>query len=136
MIRIVRLGSERAPDDGPCRAGRLHPVRGVPKADYAKRNLYDVWLPTLAPSDALVKQALGTAAEDTRGWKQFVRKYQAEMKSPEARHLRTRSARYRIKRIFRSVAIVPTSRAAIARCCGNCSLIGARPSRTSESRAQ
>ncbi len=86
MIRIVRLGTSRAPDEG-VRFGTVrHPPRGVPKAEYAKRNLYDVWLPALAPSDPLVKQALGTAADDVRGWKQFVRKYKAEMKMPEARH--------------------------------------------------
>jgi uncharacterized protein YeaO (DUF488 family) len=87
MIRIVRLGSARVPDEG-LRIGTVRrPPRGVPKSEYAKRDLYDVWLPTLAPSEPLVKQALGVDADDERGWKQFVRKYRAEMKAPDARYL-------------------------------------------------
>jgi uncharacterized protein YeaO (DUF488 family) len=85
MIRIVRLGSPRAANEG-VRFGTVRrPPRGVPKSEYASRNIYDVWLPTLAPSEPLVKQALG--AQDERSWKQFVRKYRAEMKEPTARHL-------------------------------------------------
>src|SRR5690606_10004203 len=56
MIRIVRLGSPRAADEG-LRIGTVRrPPRGVPKSEYAARDLYDVWLPTLAPSEPLVKQ--------------------------------------------------------------------------------
>ncbi len=81
-VRIVRLGSPRLPGEG-LRIGTVRrPPRGVPKADFAKRDFYDVWLPNLAPSEALVKQALG--AEDERAWKTFVRKYRAEMKAPDA----------------------------------------------------
>jgi uncharacterized protein YeaO (DUF488 family) len=57
----------------------------VPKTEYASRNFYDVWLPDLAPSETLLKQALG--ASDDRAWKRFVQKYRAEMKRPEARRL-------------------------------------------------
>jgi uncharacterized protein YeaO (DUF488 family) len=87
-IRIVRLGSERLPDEG-LRIGTVRrPPRGVPKADFARRNFYDVWLPNLAPSEALVKRALAAAAgDDARGWKQFVRRYRMEMKAPEHRAL-------------------------------------------------
>jgi uncharacterized protein YeaO (DUF488 family) len=85
MLRIVRLGSPRAPHEG-LRFGTVRrPPRGVPKNEYASRNIYDVWLPTLAPSEPLVKLALG--AHDERRWKQFVRRYRAEMKEPAARHL-------------------------------------------------
>jgi uncharacterized protein YeaO (DUF488 family) len=58
------------------------PPRGVPKTEYAARDIYDVWLPNVAPSEALVKEALG--ATDERSWKGFTRRYRAEMKSPEA----------------------------------------------------
>jgi len=61
------------------------PPRGVPKAEFASRDFYDVWLPDLAPSEALLKQAL--QASDDRAWRSFVRRYQAEMKRPEARRL-------------------------------------------------
>ena len=87
-VRIVRLGTERAPDEG-LRIGTVRrPPRGVPKADFARRNFYDTWLPNLAPSEPLLKQALAAAADrDDRGWRQFVRRYRMEMKAPEHRAL-------------------------------------------------
>jgi uncharacterized protein YeaO (DUF488 family) len=57
----------------------------VPKAEFASRNFYDVWLPALAPSDALVKQA--QQASDDRAWRAFVTRYRAEMKRPDAARL-------------------------------------------------
>jgi uncharacterized protein YeaO (DUF488 family) len=84
-IRVVRLGSPRAAGEG-LRLGTVRYLpRGVPKTEYASRDLFDVWVPELAPSAALVKQALG--AEDDRGWRAFERKYRAEMKRPEASRL-------------------------------------------------
>ena len=61
------------------------PPRGVPKAEYASRDFYDVWLPELAPSKALVKLALG--ARDRRAWHAFERRYRVEMKQPAAARL-------------------------------------------------
>jgi uncharacterized protein YeaO (DUF488 family) len=58
------------------------PPRGVPKADFAKRDYYDVWLPILSPSQALVSQAL--KAQTDAEWKAFERKYRTEMKQPDA----------------------------------------------------
>jgi uncharacterized protein YeaO (DUF488 family) len=84
-IRIVRLGSPRAQDEG-LRIGTVRrPPRGVAKADFGKRDFYDVWLPTLAPSEELLK-AGRTAQDDAARWKAFVRRYRAEMKRPEAQH--------------------------------------------------
>ena len=81
-IRIVQLGTPRAKDEG-LRLGTVRrPPRGVPKADFAKRDFYDVWLPNLSPSADLVAQAL--AADDEKEWKQFTRKFEAEMKEPDA----------------------------------------------------
>ena len=58
------------------------------KADYARRNYYDVWLPELAPSASVVSGA--HAAERTPGrWRKFVRAYLREMREPPARHLLT-----------------------------------------------
>lgn len=87
-VRIVRLGSPRIPGEG-LRIGTVRrPPRGVPKSDHARRDFYDVWLPNLAPSEALLKAAqAATAADDERAWRQFVRRYRMEMKSPEHRAL-------------------------------------------------
>jgi uncharacterized protein YeaO (DUF488 family) len=84
-IAVVRLGSPRGKHEG-LRLGTVRrPPRGVPKSEFAKRNFYDVWLPSLAPSQELVTFAL--QAQDERAWKTFVRKYRAEMKSPDASRL-------------------------------------------------
>ncbi len=83
-IRIVRLGTDRLPGEG-LRIGTVRrPPRGIAKADYASKNFYDVWLPTLAPSAELVRQAL-TARSD-RDWSRFVKQYRSEMAAPPARH--------------------------------------------------
>ena len=80
MIRVVRLGTARSAGEG-LRIGTVRrPPRGVPKADFAKQNWYDVWLPDLAPSEALVK--IGQRAEDEKDWTAFARKYRKEMASP------------------------------------------------------
>jgi uncharacterized protein YeaO (DUF488 family) len=84
-VRVVRFGSPRAPDEG-LRIGTVRrPPRGVPKAEYASRDLYDAWLPELAPSEALLKQALH--APDERAWKTFAKRYRAEMSRPEVKRL-------------------------------------------------
>jgi uncharacterized protein YeaO (DUF488 family) len=85
-IRIVRLGSPRAPDEG-LRIGTVRrPPRGVPKADFAKRDFYDVWLPELAASAPLVSWALAEPWTDAR-WRRYERAYRREMREPAARHL-------------------------------------------------
>jgi uncharacterized protein YeaO (DUF488 family) len=57
------------------------PPRGVPRTAFASRDFYDVWLPELAPSDALLK--LGRALNDDKTWRSFARRYRAEMKAAE-----------------------------------------------------
>jgi len=84
-IRIVRLGSARARDEG-TRIGTVrHPPRGVPKEQHAAQNWYDVWLPELAPSAALVK--IAQAADTPQKWAAFAKRYRAEMAAPEKAHL-------------------------------------------------
>jgi uncharacterized protein YeaO (DUF488 family) len=84
-ISIVRLGGPRASDEG-LRIGTVRrPPRGVPKFDWARRNFYDVWLPMLAPSEALLK--LGQSAQSEAQWKTFKRRYLAEMKEPDKSRL-------------------------------------------------
>jgi uncharacterized protein YeaO (DUF488 family) len=80
-VRIVRLGSERAPGEG-VRIGTVRrPPRGVPKQQFAKQNWYDVWYPNLAPSVETMK--LGQTAESPAQWAAFGKKYRAEMSTPD-----------------------------------------------------
>ncbi len=84
-IRVVRLGTRRAAGEG-LRLGTVRrPPRGVPKARFAKDDWYDLWLPDLAPSEPLVKQALRASSD--REWRAFVKKYRIEMAAPEKARL-------------------------------------------------
>ncbi len=57
------------------------PPRGVPKADFARLDYYDVWFPNLSPSAELVKEALH--AKDDRELAAFRRKFRREMNVPD-----------------------------------------------------
>lgn len=84
VVRVVRLGTARAVDEG-TRIGTVRrPPRGVPKAQFAPQNWYDVWFPNLAPSVETMK--LGQAAGTPAQWAAFARRYRAEMASPENAH--------------------------------------------------
>ena len=83
-VRIVRLGTPRAKGEGPRLGTVRRPPRGVPKAEFARRDFYDVWFPTLAPSLGTMKLGLGSGTDAQ--WARFARKYRSEMASPEARH--------------------------------------------------
>jgi uncharacterized protein YeaO (DUF488 family) len=85
VIRVVRLGTSRAPAEGPRLGTVRRPPRGVPKARFAKDDWYDAWLPELAPSEALVKQ--GLRAQGAKDWEAFAKKYRREMSAPDKARL-------------------------------------------------
>ena len=83
-VRIVRLGSPRERGEG-LRIGTVRrPPRGVPKAEFAAQNWYDLWFPNLAPSVETMK--LGQQASTPAQWQAFVRRYRVEMAEPEHAH--------------------------------------------------
>ncbi|HTI36395.1 MAG TPA: DUF488 family protein [Vicinamibacterales bacterium] len=84
-ISIVRLGTARAREEGPRLGTVRRPPRGVPKSDYARQNYYDVWLPNLAPSAALMADT--NVLHDRSRWPAFARRYEAELKQPDASRL-------------------------------------------------
>lgn len=78
-IRIVRLGAPRTANEG-LRIGTVRrPPRGVPKAEYSERNLYDIWFPNLAPSEVLLKEFFPLS--EPNAWRRFRRRFLAEMKA-------------------------------------------------------
>jgi uncharacterized protein YeaO (DUF488 family) len=84
-LRIVRLGSPRTAGEG-LRLGTVRrPPRGVPRAEFATRDYYDLWLPLLSPSADLVKQAQG--AQTPNDWAAFERAFRREMAAPEPAQL-------------------------------------------------
>jgi uncharacterized protein YeaO (DUF488 family) len=85
-IRIVRLGTPRARNEGPRFGTVRRPPRGVKKADFARKDFFDQWLPDLAPSAPLVKYALSEPWTDAR-WKTYARRYATEMREPSRQRL-------------------------------------------------
>lgn len=93
-LRIVQLGSPRAADEG-LRIGTVRrPPRGVPKAEFASRDYYDIWYPELSPEPETMQlalqshklQAQGQAAEADKLWKQFEKLFRRQMAAPTAAH--------------------------------------------------
>jgi uncharacterized protein YeaO (DUF488 family) len=80
-ISIVRLGTPRRPGEGPRLGTVRRPPRGVPKADFARLDYYDVWFPNLSPSAELVQEAQHAA--DEKAWAAFRRKFRREMATPD-----------------------------------------------------
>ena len=80
-VRVVRLGTPRAKNEG-LRIGTVRrPPRGVPKSEFASQDWYDVWFPNLSPSAETVK--LAQSAKTPAQWAAFARKYRAEMATPD-----------------------------------------------------
>jgi len=84
-LKIVRLGSARAENEG-VRIGTVRrPPRGVPKSEYAAQNWYDVWLPNIAPTAELMK--VGQAVETESDWAAFCKRFRRELAAPEKAHV-------------------------------------------------
>ncbi|OGA05583.1 MAG: hypothetical protein A2W68_09255 [Betaproteobacteria bacterium RIFCSPLOWO2_02_64_14] len=79
-IRTYQIGSSRKRGDG-LRIGAVRFLpRGVKKQDYARLHLFDVWLPVLAPSRALLRWAKGREW-NARSIKTFFARYAREMEA-------------------------------------------------------
>ncbi len=116
-IRIVRLGSPRAKNEG-LRIGTVRrPPRGVPKHEFATRDFYDVWFPNLAPTEPLLKATF--PVKDERAWKTFRRKFLAELKSPRRDGIWNSWRRCHTPRTSRSGATASTSPIATGRFCAS-----------------
>jgi uncharacterized protein YeaO (DUF488 family) len=85
-VRVVRLGTPRLRGEG-LRLGTVRRLpRGVRKADYAKRDFFDLWLPELAPGEKLVKSAFGKDLT-SQEWRRFAAAYRREMAQPTPQRL-------------------------------------------------
>ena len=82
-VQTAQAGTPRQRGEG-LRVGavRLLP-RGVSKRDYARKNYFDVWLPTLAPSRPLLSRFLKSGMPVTA----FFQHYRKEMESTGPRQV-------------------------------------------------
>ena len=82
----MQLGTGRYPGEG-LRIGTVRRLpRGVRKEKYSTDNWFDLWLPELAPSTALLSYATAETLTPAR-WSTFSRRYRSEMKKPGAQRL-------------------------------------------------
>lgn len=87
MLRVVRLGTPRARNEG-LRLGTVRRLpRGVRKQDYARRNFFDLWLPELAPSDKVFRFGISHDLSDPQTWSKFAKSYEREMRAPPRQRL-------------------------------------------------
>lgn len=83
QLTSVRIGAPRRADEG-LRLGTVRYLpRGVKKSDYGTLDLFDVWVPNLAPSRALLQSFKGA----TGGAEKFFARYRTEMQATEPRQL-------------------------------------------------
>lgn len=100
-LREYYWGQPRSPGEGLRLSCTRFLPRGVKKADYAKRDYLDVWLPILAPSRALLGWAHRQDLDDPAAWKRFRSRYRDEMKQTDPRQT--------IKALARIAATTPIS---------------------------
>jgi uncharacterized protein YeaO (DUF488 family) len=82
-LSTYRYGTPRSEGEG-LRLGttRFLP-RGVPKADYARKDYFDIWLPLLSPS----RELLAWYRDADRPVETFYRRYRKEMSATDPRHV-------------------------------------------------
>ncbi len=85
-LSTFRIAGETAAEKAPKGALRLATVRYLPRgmseAERRKRDLYDVWLPLLAPSPELLAWAKKQGfpeADNEKAWATFTQRYTKEM---------------------------------------------------------
>ena len=77
-LRTYQIGSPRKRSDG-LRVGTVRFLpRGVQKKDYARLDYFDVWLPSVAPSQELIRWLNSADLSDKR-WALFLKRYEREM---------------------------------------------------------
>jgi uncharacterized protein YeaO (DUF488 family) len=81
QVQSVRAGSPRKRGEG-LRIGAVRFLpRGVSKSNYGRKNYFDVWLPSLAPSRPLLTRFLKSGMPVAT----FFRRYRKEMENTEPR---------------------------------------------------
>ena len=80
-----RIGEPRRRGEGLRLLVARRPPRGVKRADWTRVGRFDVWVPALAPSAALVRQAYAHGLEDPKRRARYFAAYEREMSRTEPR---------------------------------------------------
>lgn len=82
-FRTVQIGSPREHGEG-LRIGAVRFLpRGIPKSEYRERDLFDLWLPILAPS----RKLLTAFRDETVSPARFFQRYRSEMAETDPRQV-------------------------------------------------
>lgn len=79
-LHTFRIGDPKVKDDSLRIAAARYLPRGVRKTEYARRGLFDVWLPAVAPSRELIGW-LKSQEWNPKTAKTFFARYQREMRA-------------------------------------------------------
>ena len=80
-LKTYKCGSDRKRGEG-LRIGTVRYLpHGVKKTEYVKRNLFDIWLPTIAPSRKLLKASKNWETDTPKAMIKFFDKYETELKN-------------------------------------------------------
>jgi len=86
-LRTFRIGAPRRPGEGLRIGATRRPPRGVARADWCRRGYFDVWLPAVAPSLALLRRYQRRMPDDARARRRFFAAYARELAAPGPRHV-------------------------------------------------
>ncbi len=85
-VSLFRIGTPRTRGEGP-RLGTVRFLpRGVPKDEYAARDLFDVWLPILSPSRELLS-GFSPAKATEKDLRRLFTRFRAELERTDARQV-------------------------------------------------
>jgi uncharacterized protein YeaO (DUF488 family) len=78
-LRTFRIGAEPRPGEGLRIGATRRPPRGVARARWAAEGYFDVWMPSLAPSEALLRRVRPHEIDDARRFRAFLDAYEREL---------------------------------------------------------
>jgi uncharacterized protein YeaO (DUF488 family) len=78
-LKTFQIGTPVKPGEGLRIAVTRRPPRGVPKADWNRVGCFDVWFPTLAPSNALLAKRRNLNFEEASVRKAFFDSYEKSL---------------------------------------------------------
>lgn len=100
-LRTFQIGKPRKLGEG-LRIGTVRYVpHGTKKKDYAKLDFFDVWFPSLAPSQKLMQWAKTHDLENADHWETFTYRYECEM----TQHTESRQALILLAEIAKKTTI-------------------------------
>ena len=85
-LGTFQIGAPAKPGEGLRIGTTRRPPRGVAKSDWRRRGYFDVWLPVIAPSEALLRR-YQKRIDDPRARAALFKAYERELARPPQRYI-------------------------------------------------